>query len=275
MSDKSKPAEKPPEPQSIKDDATAKNPPNPPPLPPAQDRPTGNTPADNEHKNLTIWECFERIVKVIECLALIGGVATAFFIGYQWQEMRKASGDAEKALDLTSQQLKAMQTQSEVMQGQLDEMKIAREDDERAWVTAYDVEAVNGDGFTFFAVDYKNTGKTPAMYCQAVCYTTNSVTAIPAKDTFANNEMYSGLLAPDGIQNVDTRDEKIPSVEAIAIRNGSQPYYLYGTIRYQDIFSSNHWSRFCFKVGSRPDGSFEFTITKIQNSCDDAQTNQP
>lgn len=274
MSDESGQIEKPPKSPSIKGDATAKNPPNPPSLTPAQDRPSSNAATQNNHKKLTKWECFERGVKIVECLALIGGVATAVFIGYQWQEMRKASGDAEKALDLTSQQLKAMQTQSYVMQGQLDEMQRTRQFDERAWVTAYDFKPNSTYSLDYFVVTYKNTGKTPAINCDFFIQTTMNWKSIPARDVKPYPPKNSKLLAPDGTGVLDA-DFMQWVVSRQDVENGLVPIYIYGTIWYDDVFGHHHWSQFNVAVLSRgEERGFEFTSGTNHNSCDDAQTNQ-
>src|SRR5271166_6301102 len=115
------PAQQLPKPPDIKNDSGGKNPPNPPIIPPVQERPAENPNSGRNEKNLTKWNVFERGVKIVECVALIAGVITAIFIGYQWKEMRKASVDAEHALDLNRQQLDAMKSQSDIMQIQLDE----------------------------------------------------------------------------------------------------------------------------------------------------------
>lgn len=267
MGAESEPTEKPPETQNIKGDSTAENPPNPPPLPPAQDRPASDDDPNNEHKKLSKWEWFERVVKVIESVALIGGVATAFFIGYQWKEMRKASGDAEQALSLTGEQLKAMQTQSDVMQEQLDEMKRTRQLDERAWVTAFDFEPVNDDPNHYFRVTYKNTGKTPAINCDGTIVSQFDLKKIPKKDTRPPAPENAQLLAPDGSATITSLN--IPFDQVNAIRNGWAAPYWYGTIWYDDIFGNHHWSQFCVRY----DGKQTFAAP-IHNSCDDAQTNQ-
>jgi hypothetical protein len=252
----SNPTEKPPESPSIKDDSDAEGPPSPPLGPPAQHCPEHNDDARDEWKYLKAWGKFERVVKVTECLALLAGVITAFFIGYQWKEMRKASGDAEK---------------------QLDEMKRTRILDERAWVGAFHVIVENGSKEptdSQFRVEFQNTGKTPALKVSAHVLASNVV--------FVNWELIdrehaqmqtnwlanSGLLAPNAIGSVTT--DEIDMATEKAIEKG-MPYYVYGKIWYDDVFGEHHWSEFCYLI-TLP--NFSALPVSPHNTCDGPQTNQ-
>ena len=238
--------------------------------------PSDKTHSNDGQKKLSAWEKFERMVKIIECVALIGGVATAFFIGYQWQEMRKASGDAEKTIELNSKQLQAMQVQSDIMQAQLNEAQTARILSERAWL--YETELTTGmlgtipNGLTW-AAHFKNTGQTPAINFQVMTYWAQNLKDIPDIDSQPTpTNPYHGLLAPG--ESIFTPDTTIPADIVQKIKTG-MTYFIFGTIWYDDIFGKHHWSQFCDKIEvTTSTNVFAFMPIGKHNSCDDVETNQ-
>jgi len=203
-------------------------------------------------KNLTKWDYFERVVKIIECASLAGGVAVAFFIGYQWKEMRTASEEAEKAIELNRQQLK-------VMQGQLDEMRR----DERAWVAPFDKGIGISDtesAYILFTVHFKNTGKTPALHVRSTIGITSSLDSVPQTDPQPNSPPLSGIIPPDQIANSPT----LKILEQPFLK--SSTCYVYGTVWYDDIFGNHHWTQFCDSVDTVDFRTFNPTAN--HNECD-------
>lgn len=225
-------------------------------------------PPQTTKKSSRIGRFLSGELKLSNVLLFIGGVATAFFIGYQWKEMRKASGDAEKAIELNRQQLAAMQTQSDVMRGQLDEMKQTRTLDERAWVVASDVTmGPPEDGFMKFNVTFKNSGKTPAINTQIKIFSNADIKAITTKDDPQMPQLNMAMVAPNG-SNFTFINEPIGAMKAVGA------FYLYGTAWYDDIFGKHHWSQFCYVVNCDTNLNIEVRPAGVHNTCDDAATNQ-
>jgi hypothetical protein len=217
-------------------------------LPTVEQRPKRNGKTGCNQEKITHWEYFERFVKCIECVALIGGVATAIFIGYQWKEMRKASEDAEKTIALS--------------QGQLDEMKQDRILDERAWVAPFEMIAENSisdTNNTVFKLRFRNTGKTPALNVSESHDIAGWVGAVPTNNPPI--EICSMMLAPDGISFIGF---KIDNYTVSAIKGGYSPFFVYGKISYDDIFGNHHWTEFCWGI----ERDLNFRPGPTHNGCD-------
>jgi hypothetical protein len=173
----------------------------------------------------------------------------------------------------------------EVSRGQLNEMQQARIMDERAWV-AVRQGVIRGSFLPniTFEVVFRNTGKTPAVNVTAYMNQSIFTNSIPQTDqpTSPTNTLggvqFSGLLAPDADGSISVSSFFIsfsdPNQQAIS--SGKKPYYVYGTIWYDDIFGKHHWSQFCYEIRLTPDADYpaQFLPINIHNSCDDAQTNQ-
>jgi hypothetical protein len=163
---------------------------------------------------------------------------------------------------------------------QIRDSRTDRNLDERAWV-AVRQGVIQDNRFpnTTFKVIFKNTGKTPAINVSAWMNQGVSTNSIPEKDQPMNPTntfgavQFSGLLAPDAEGSISVNSWFLDFDTIEGIRSGKKPYYIYGTIRYDDIFRKHHWSQFCYQVRPMND-PIEFQPINIHNSCDDAQTNQ-
>lgn len=292
------PAENTPQSQDIKSDPDPKNQPNPPPatLPKDCQKHEADSNDGKKWKSLSRWEKFERVFKVIEFSGIIGA---SLFVVVQWGNLKITNQDTEQTIDLSSNQvsvlrgqLKAQQGQSEVLQGQLkamreqlDESKTARILSERAWIAMDTIIFTPwNDGAEYtYVIHFKNTGQTPGIRYQINAFQwTNNLISIPKKDRQPTPENpYSGLLAPSA--GIDANTGNITTDDVRNIKAG-KPYFIFGTIWYDDIFQGHHWSQFCVQVaivtatnllknanvvtiGYNPIGE--------HNSCDDAETKQP
>ena len=159
---------------------------------------------------------------------------------------------------------------------QLYEVHQTRLTDERAWVlvTGDITQQIsdNKDSFVLLA-EYKNTGKTPALNVECVISATNDKSGIPKEDPYPSLPEHQGICAPGQVQHIISAT--IPSQLMIDVANG-RPFYLWGTIWYDDIFGKHHWSQFCFLVkrGQININLLQFNATQFHNSCDDAEANQ-
>jgi hypothetical protein len=175
-------------------------------------------------------------------------------------------------LQVVRDQLDAIQTQSGIMQRQLDEMKRTSQLDERAWVNAFQLNRRpfgNTTDFVYFVVSFKNTGKTPAIDTRAKIYEAFSLDNVPPKDP---QLPIGGALLPPGVDcNVTTANQPMYIKTFQDIYSGKMDFYMYGTVWYNDISGHPHWSQFCWIVDLK---YTTFLPAPIHNSCDDAQTNQ-
>lgn len=160
-------------------------------------------------------------------------------------------------------QMGANMRQAEAADKQLREMQNAREMDERAWVSAYDLEAKSDDQKSAcFQILFKNTGKTPAINIRAVLSYNWSTNGIPETDQFKGDTAKGSMLPPGTVGNINT--PVLPETEIAAIQQG-RDFYVYGTIWYDDVFGSHHWNQFCFQMWKTLRASVG---TGFHNGCD-------
>jgi len=169
-------------------------------------------------------------------------------------------------------------SQSNAM-AQLDEMRKAREGDQRAWLgisqttETFTTNPTNGERLTVtFNAAFKNTGRTPALNVVPVIGECTDVNSIPQKDQFPNPVYHSFLVPPDGGGNVTATYGLTSAATNCPIIKIDRPFYLAGTIWYDDIFGRHHWTQFCILI--QPDFNSAPT-PPVHNTCDDAQASQP
>jgi len=247
MSDESKisakPPEQSPEAPSPQTDPQNNNDPKPRSAAPAPEGSQANEKnSNNGHEKLSAWDKFERLVKIIECAALFGGVATAFFIGYQWQEMRKASGDAEKSIELVGKQV-------DIMQSELTEFRENRSQFQRAWiyVSKPSLELPYCAGHIGVVATISNTGSTPAMIDKDVC-------TIEATDYSTTNVIWATtnttgfIVAPYSETGIETTDGLTGEKDFELLLEKKEELHFLWKITYRDTFNNVRHSDFGFKV---------------------------
>lgn len=172
-------------------------------------------------------------------------------------------------------QMQANRRQAEAAEKQLGEMKREQMLSERAWVFAFEgivqphVETNKGD---FFRINFRNTGKTPALHVRAWMDQSGDLGISSTNQIDSASPQFSGILAPDATGSVDTAVRPMEPNTIEYLRHVNIGYFVYGIIRYDDIFGTNHWSRFVYRVRLAPD--VQFTDVGIGNSCDNPQANQ-
>jgi len=134
--------------------------------------------------------------------------------------------------------------------------------EQRAWVAPFNISSEAIGNKTIFKVLFKNTGKTPALNVTAWINRTDRLDQITSIDPYSLEPGF--ILIQEGVGNTSTSDSPIEARDVEAIKHGLQ-IYVYGTIRYQDIFGEGHWTQFCYFVG--PDLK-AFGACKTHNSCD-------
>lgn len=118
--------------------------------------------------------------------------------------------------------------------------------DEIAWVA--------GKTPTFFpltinlwkiSIPIENYGKTPAIHCQVFDAWKINPNEIPTNDFPTLPKPFDFMILPNGYNILKT------NVDTGPIRT-NDCFYLYGTVWYCDVFGSNHWSQFCYKIPLHP-----------------------
>gem|GEM_PF-6633587 len=166
-------------------------------------------------------------------------------------------------------QMQANRRQAEAAEHQLREMVSENLLSERAWVNVTEVkdDFTNNIATARIIVFYKNTGKTPALHVHG----TMGVTIFPdilrkRKTDLFDTPHTDDTLAPEGVDNSSFPIAKIQQFWAEEIAKGI-PFYVYGTVWYDDIFGLHHWTQFCFVAGG---GTHGFQATDFHNESDEA-----
>lgn len=175
----------------------------------------------------------------------------------------------QKELNVFDSERKTMEREFQAGQSasktQLEEMQRSRILDERAWVAPFQMSfehSVTDTNYFFLKLEFKNTGKTPALKVSEVHGFTIGFNNVPTNDPTATTN--SMMLAPDSITFI--RSQPIFYKELEGFIAADAPVCIYGKISYDDIFGNHHWTQFCW---SFEDGR-NFRPSPVHNSTDDA-----
>lgn len=151
--------------------------------------------------------------------------------------------------------------------------------DERAWIAPFEVTVQEREvkkGFSIFGaiVNYKNTGKTAAVNGKVFIDQRTSLATIPTSDTKPRTQdSPTFLLAPSGINHSSIW---FSDDSADAFNKTQRSVFVFGTIWYDDIFRTEHWTQFCFEAVREKMTGIKFEPCPVHNTCDDCdKTNSP
>ena len=205
---------------------------------------------------------FERWKYEIEFAGLLGLI---FYCFVNWKELRVFDSERqtmEKEF-LVGQTNSADQLKA--LQGQLDETKQARIQDERAWVYVTiprDAWAVSTNDSTVNLI-MKNVGKTPALITSEVGFLTENTNVIKLRDPIGKSD--SLVVIPNSEAKLIIA---IPvNVDLRILQNAK--VYVFGTVNYSDISGNSHWTQFCFFFSQN---GVLMQTESFHNSCDDLET---
>lgn len=162
-------------------------------------------------------------------------------------------------------QMKAGQGQATAEAGQLVAMQRQFTLDERAWVVAVNATGIFSETGGTYNVSAKNIGKTPALNVEILgqlVVNTNGML-----NHFSKHETPEFMLSP-----TEEQFKLVGSYSALYVNlllHGT-PTFVTGTIWYDDIFGSNHWTEFCYRITTN--GNYE--VGGFHSGCDDAETNK-
>jgi hypothetical protein len=245
---------------SPKAQSTPENPPNPPSITSTERRPEKEKKSKEAWKDLTIWEKFERVFKVVEATGLIAGFIVLIVVCKQLKAMQTQTTVMEG-------QFQAMTNQDNILTEQLDEMQKTRIQDERAWVyiEVPDNSLVQEGSNFVFNVTIKNTGKTPALITGGIMKAAIDISKIPQRDTETSGMGF--VLVPN-----NTIRMPMPVPPLVIAYTGINPVYIYGTIWYKDISGDKHWTQFCYSITASGESTSQIPSHSLTD--DMAQANE-
>jgi hypothetical protein len=148
--------------------------------------------------------------------------------------------------------------------------------DQRAWVSP------NGTATTLIsqglsksytaAVLLKNTGKTPAIKCfiRSNCSLKFVPDADPDFDKLLQDAYMTefGVIAPNQVTKHTVNTELIP---VHTLSNPLVIVLMFGKVVYQDVFKSDHWASFCYRLRESTTGipRVEYEVYGSYNRTDD------
>jgi len=163
-------------------------------------------------------------------------------------QLRQAEGDSAVTAKNAQDQIAALQSQADAVNKQ---MRVS----ERAWVgpNGIVVWKIKPDEESMWSVVVTNTGKSPALRLYAK-YSGRSVPRGAPKDfsydppiegaAHSNTVLQPGML----LYFTSPKHPVISQLQADAIRRGDLIVYIYGEIRYWDIFREEHHTTYCMEM---------------------------
>lgn len=187
----------------------------------------------------------------------------AFFTILEWNTFSTES--RTMADELRSSQSNAI-AEIKISQNQLNQTTLANQIDERGWLFVTipnDALSFSGSNAVITMSD-KNTGKTPVLVTDTYGWLAVDPKTIPPHDPMGTKNAL--MLIPNQEGKVVVT---LPDIVAQGIVLNMK-IYIYGTVRYRDIFQKNHWSQFCFCFDQN--GRI-MNPQNFHNSCDDLDAN--
>ena len=240
----------------------ARPPSNVPPAPPNSPNPTDS--GQGHYRTKPNW--VEVSMFIIEIVGIIGLAV------YCWINFRELQVFDSERKTMESE----FQSNQKVSERQLLEMQQSRILDERAWlgVLFLNVES-NIPGHPTgicFNPEVKNTGKTPALNVIISQSFTHDRNAIPIFDQASPSKNVLGFIQAGG-----TETGAVSVAGAVFDHFDIQkesPFYIYGTVWYDDIFGGHHWTQYRNQV-VQGITNLCFIDIASSNACDDATENGP
>jgi hypothetical protein len=147
--------------------------------------------------------------------------------------------------------------------------KAATEKQLRAYVLPTSAKRFRRDGRMTLKIEFTNGGQTPAYGCTA-----RTVQAFPPCDVVPSFDLPPGSheqsafnLAPGKTANVDEESDEPPGDVHELIRTSIRAFYVYGDIRYKDVFNQAHVTTFRYVCTGR---NFELGLFAPCNEGNDA-----
>jgi hypothetical protein len=160
---------------------------------------------------------------------------------------QRIADNAQKALDASNKQSKSA----------LDASIANARLDQRAWVAPIGITNLNfkvGEPITF-AVIFENSGKSPALHERNEVMVRSFSRGFNGEFTYSDAPAALGVKSSTIIQpgmtvkNASPAEGLRPTSEQVdALKSGEGVLYIYGRIFYDDVFSIQHQTTFCYLV---------------------------
>jgi len=115
---------------------------------------------------------------------------------------------------------------------------------------------IDDDGMPKAVVVIKNSGQTPAYdLLNATGFTANTYPSLPtlkltiADEDFSISKTRISLGPKDTSISITTADRKLTEQQWASIADGTGAVYVYGEIRYRDVFGKNQRTRYRLMMG--------------------------
>jgi len=154
---------------------------------------------------------------------------------------------------------------------QLTEMRTESLIQDRPWLAIYHVSVAtnfaNNPPGTVLIPEVRNVGRTPALNVVMSFTLTHKIELVTKSDYYDTNDIQIfNFFGPD-----DTKYFDIGEIDTIDnSTNHVLPFYIFGTIWYDDVFGGKHWTRWGYEVTQGPT-NLVFSDFTGRNTCDEAE----
>jgi len=153
----------------------------------------------------------------------------------------------------TRKQLEIAQEQADAAQANVKVVQKTMRLEQRAWVA---VETLDDAGFEpgkpyRVTITFKNTGRTPASEIESDVESEPVPKGEPVRFIYTEKPVKGGLISPNSVARRDlfaTHGNPLDAFDFADFELGNRTEYVYGFLRYRDIFRDKHWLTFCFHV---------------------------
>lgn len=121
-------------------------------------------------------------------------------------------------------------------------------------------------------IHVKNLGATPAFDVMGLSWMTMAKWPLPKSFTFSGpstGPAATSMIPPGGIAHYHTGTSRpLTTEELAAVERGDLRLYIYGQIRYTDVFGHAHWTNFCHASTSLGKQGFSTAMVKCDQNND-------
>jgi hypothetical protein len=228
--------------------------------PPEKPTPTGQPAPENHLQNDKTeiekrMSAFERATLRWTRAMFIVTTATALFIAFQWLEMRDAGKQTDRIIVADERLATAMENSVLQAKNSLQATIDQAQRDQRAWVgpNGNTSSQFRPNEEAKFVVVVTNTGKSPALHTYAE-YTGKSILKGSPMDftypSVVDIAIHSSTVLQPGMLLYlnSAKNPTLNQTQINMLQSGEMIAYIFGKIRYEDIFGKTHHTKFCMVV---------------------------
>jgi hypothetical protein len=190
--------------------------------------------------------------RLARAVAIIGVVVAVIYF-FQMQANIRQADSAEKQLAAMTNQIAEMTTESR--------------NDQRAWVFPFHIRPLTNEPVGI-QIEYKNTGKTPALHLHGGLRITSNSNLVP---NFDPPEIHhsSETVLPDGVCEIEAYFNRVAKENPNVLLDflAGKTCYAFGTVWYDDVFGIAHWTQVCIACNKTDEW---FRYAPFHNECDNS-----